>query len=148
MNEERYPDNSMPFAPEIPKAWQQFADLREDVLLDYGRNTARAYWSDLQDTFEWAVNHDKDILQLTTKDLKQYVALHRRRKYAETTIRRRITALRLLYAQAITAGIRTNNPAADIIIRKRTQPAIVKARKERAYQRHHAWSHGYCPRPS
>ena len=133
MNEERYPDNSMPFAPEIPKAWQQFADLREDILLNYRYHTARAYWSDLQDTFEWAVNHDKDILQLTTKDLKQYVALHRRRKYAETTIRRRITALRLLYAQAITAGIRTNNPAADIIIRKRTQPAMVKARNERAY---------------
>ena len=112
----------MPFAPKIPPAWQQFADFREEVLLDYGYNTARAYWADLQDTFEWAMERDKDILQLTEKDLRRYVALHRRRKYAETTIRHRITVLRLLYAQAIIAGIRTDNPAAEVIVRKKHSP--------------------------
>lgn len=119
MDETRYPDSSMPFAPKLAPEWQRFADLREDVLLDYGRNTARAYWADLQDAFEWAAARDKDILRLTRKDLRQYVALHRRRGYAETTIRRRITALRLLYAKAIAAGIRPDNPAAETVIRKR-----------------------------
>jgi hypothetical protein len=47
MSELRYPDDGMMFPPEIPEEWQEFLDLRESVLLDYGYNTARAYWADL-----------------------------------------------------------------------------------------------------
>lgn len=83
----------MEFAPEypdnIPESWHRFFDLREELLLDYGYNTARAYWGDLQDWFEWAVARDKDVLALTERDVKQYCALLRRRKYSESTIRRR-----------------------------------------------------------
>lgn len=86
----------MEFAPEIPERWIEFADRREALLLGYGYNTARAYWADLQDWFEWAVARDKDVLALTETDKKQYVALLRRRKYSESTIRRRLVALRLL----------------------------------------------------
>ena len=86
----------MEFAPEIPEGWAEFADRREALLLAYGYNTARAYWADLQDWFEWAVERDKDILALTDKDKKQYVALLRRRKYSEHTIRRRLVVLGLL----------------------------------------------------
>lgn len=93
----------MMFAPEypgdIPESWQRFFDLREDLLLDYGYNTARAYWGDLQDWFDWAVERDKDVLALTENDVKQYCALLRRRKYSESTIRRRLTSLRHLYAR-------------------------------------------------
>ncbi len=109
MTEERYPEHLMDFAPtynqDIPEAWQQFLDLREALLLGYTYNTARAYWADLQDTFEWAVARDKNILTLTEKDIRQYVALHRRRKYSESTIRRRLTALRLLYNEAGSADV-------------------------------------------
>lgn len=98
MTGERYPDNRMEFAPVIPERWQEFADRREALLLGYGYNTARAYWADLQDWFEWAVERDKDVLALTEKDKKQYVALLRRRQYSEHTIRRRLVALRLLAA--------------------------------------------------
>jgi len=93
---DRYPDSQMPFAQDIPEAWQRFADRREDLLLNYGYNTARAYWADLQDWFEWAVARDKDVLNLTEADVRQYVALLRRRKYSESTIRRRRTSLRQL----------------------------------------------------
>ena len=90
----------MDFAPDygddIPESWQRFLDLREQLLLDYGYNTARAYWGDLQDWFEWAIERDKDVLSLTEQDQKQYYALLRRRQYSESTIRRRGTALRLL----------------------------------------------------
>lgn len=90
----------MMFAPEepadIPEHWQRFFDLREDLLLNYTHNTARAYWADLQDWFEWAVERDKDVLSLTDKDVGQYKALLRRRKYRESTVRRRVTALRLI----------------------------------------------------
>lgn len=96
MESRRYPDNGMEFAPDIPERWREFADRREALLLDYGYNTARAYWADLQDWFEWAVAHDKDVLALTERDKKQYIALLRRRKYSENTIRRRKVVLGLL----------------------------------------------------
>ncbi|WP_120005049.1 site-specific integrase [Nesterenkonia muleiensis] len=119
MNEQaRYPEQDMDFAPEMPQEWALFADLREEVLLDYEDNTARAYWADLQDVFVWAVERDKDILQLTEKELRQYMGLLRRRKYSESTIRRRITVLRLLYDVAIREAVRTDNPAKRIKVRK------------------------------
>lgn len=100
MDGARYPENQMEFAPEygepIPESWQHFFDLREQLLLDYGYNTARAYWADLQDLFEWAVARDKDVLALTDKDIRQYCALLRRREYSENTVRRRMVAWRLL----------------------------------------------------
>lgn len=99
----RYPESNMQFAPAytepIPESWQRFFDLREELLLGYGYNTARAYWADLQDWFEWAVERDKDVLNLTERDKKQYVALLRRRRYSESTVRRRSVALRLLALQ-------------------------------------------------
>ena len=81
-------------SPEQARRWQRFFDLREDILLDYGYQTTRAYWGDLQDIFEWAVERDKDVLALTDRDLRQYCALLRRRKYSEATIRRRMVAWR------------------------------------------------------
>lgn len=87
----------MPFAEPLPPQWQLFADLREELLINYSYNTARAYWNDLDEWFRWAVGRDKDVLNLTEKDKKQYVALLRRRKYSESTIRRRLVALGLLY---------------------------------------------------
>lgn len=91
--QQRYPDYLMDFPPSIPpqtaQRWRQFFDLREDLLLGYGYQTARAYYADLQDIFEWAVAREKDVLALTEADMKQYCALLRRRKYSESTIRRR-----------------------------------------------------------
>ena len=93
----RYPDNQRMFPSEapdatIPESWRRFYDTRESILLDYGHNTARAYYADLQDIFEWAVARDKDVLALTERDIRQYCALLRRRKYSENTIRRRMVA--------------------------------------------------------
>ena len=94
----RYPDYLMDFPPDVSaeqvERWQRFFDLREDILLDYSYQTARAYWADLQDIFEWAVARDKDVLALTERDLTQYRALLRRRKYSESTIRRRMVTWR------------------------------------------------------
>lgn len=95
---DRYPDYLMEFPPwvtaEQAEQWQRFFDLREDILMDYGYQTARAYWADLQDIFEWAVERDKDVLTLTDKDLRQYCSLLRRREYSENTIRRRMVTWR------------------------------------------------------
>lgn len=97
MAQQRYPDYEMPFAHEIPEEWIHFADLREEFLLDYCYNTARCYWTDLDEWFWWAVQRNKDPLNLTEKDQKQYYALLRRRKYSENTIRRRRVVLGLFY---------------------------------------------------
>jgi site-specific recombinase XerD len=96
MMDARYPENQMEWAPKTPAEWTEFADRREELLLGYGYNTARAYWADLQDWFEWSLRRGKDILALTERDKVQYVALLRRRGYSESTIRRRRTSLRLL----------------------------------------------------
>lgn len=106
-SERRYPDYLMDFPPDLDPAqarqWQRFLDLREDILLDYGYHTARAYWADLQDIFEWAVARGKDVLALTGRDLTQYRALLRRRKYSEHTIRRRMVTWRKL-AERVSQG--------------------------------------------
>jgi site-specific recombinase XerD len=49
----------------------------------------------------------KDVLVLTEKDIRQYVALLRRRYYSENTIRRRITALRKLSRSFVGCGQRS-----------------------------------------
>ena len=101
-----YPDADMPFARSIPETYQRFAQIREDICLDYGYNTARAYWADLDDLFYWATERGKDPLNLSDKDITQYIALLRRRKYSENTIRRRKVVIRKL-------GQRTTGRAAS-----------------------------------
>lgn len=86
MDEQRYPDYQMDFAQEVPEEWLEFADLRESLLLNYGYNTARAYCSDLDAWFFWAVERDKNILALTEKGKKQYVALLRRRNMVKAPL--------------------------------------------------------------
>jgi len=86
----------MDFAPPVPDEWREFAEAREALLLGYRHNTARAYWADLQDWFEWAAARGKNVLELTAADETQYVALLRRRRYSENTIRRRRVTLGLL----------------------------------------------------
>lgn len=96
METRRYPESEMAFGRALPTEWTQFADYREELLLDYSYNTARAYWADLQDIFEWAVRHERNVIKLTGDDVRQYVALLRRRKYSEHTIRRRVGTYRAL----------------------------------------------------
>jgi hypothetical protein len=109
MSTPRYPDHQMMFghgnspshddqddttswdetSDEDP-AYARFADLREAILLDYGYNTARAYWGDLESFWWWAKERGKDIFALTDQDARQYKALLRRRQYSENTIRRQM----------------------------------------------------------
>lgn len=84
----------MEFSPErtemMEGRWCKFYDPREQILLNYSCNTARAYYNDLQDIFEWAVVRGKEVLMLGERDIRQYCVLPKRRKYSENTIRRRM----------------------------------------------------------
>lgn len=121
-NSQLYPDADLPiaggsdgwrtrFAPLT--WWDDFARVREDVLLDFGYNTARAYWGDLDDVAYWCAERGFNPLVLTQKQVRAYVALLRRRKYSESTIRRRVTALRKFY-RALAPGL--DNPAEHVIV--------------------------------
>lgn len=92
----RYPENLMPIAGQLVRD-EAFSDARQDFLIGYRKNTARAYWSDLDDIWMWATERGKDALALTDVDVKAYVRLLRRRGYAASTVRRRKTALRGFY---------------------------------------------------
>lgn len=89
MTSERYPDNQMMFAHPLDEQYRRFAEIREEICLDYTYNTARAYWGDLDDIFRWAVERGKAPLALTERDWVQYRALLRRRAYSASTVRRR-----------------------------------------------------------
>jgi site-specific recombinase XerD len=106
VTDEFYPDHLLPVISARQVDYGRFAEIRESVLLDYGQNTARAYWGDLDDVFWWAQAREKDVLELCVKDLRQYVALLRRRKYSESTIRRRVTALRKFYNELVARGMK------------------------------------------
>jgi site-specific recombinase XerD len=100
----RYPEDQSPFRAELPERDRRFAELREEYLLNYGYNTARAYWGDLDDLLLWAVERDKDVLSLTSEDIKRYLTRMKRRKYSPNTIRRRRTAFRGFYGLAVAEG--------------------------------------------
>ena len=103
---ERYPEHLMPIAGSLHQGppnssplatrYDLFSALREEVLVDYCYNTARAYWGDLEDLFWWAESRGKDIHRLSDPEFNEYRALLRRRKYSENTVRRRRTAYRKL----------------------------------------------------
>ncbi len=95
MASSRYPENQSPLRAELGERYERFAELREDFLLDYGYNTARAYWGDLEHLNDWCMERGLDILQLSEQDLKKYLAWLRRRGYSASTIRRRVTSYRL-----------------------------------------------------
>lgn len=118
MTDEFYPDHLLPVISARQVDYGRFAEIRESVLLNYGQNTARAYWGDLDDVFWWAQAREKDVLELSEKDVRHYVALLRRRKYSESTIRRRVTALRKFYDELVARGMNESNPAAAVVIRR------------------------------
>lgn len=96
MGSPRYPENQSPFTAELVERYERFAQLREDFLLEYGYNTARAYWGDLEHLNDWCLERGLDILTLDDEDLAKYTGWMRRRKYTLNTIRRRRGTYRML----------------------------------------------------
>ena len=90
----RYPRASAMFPAPLEEMYQRFADEREDFLLDYGYNTARAYWVDLDDWLLWCVRHDSDPLGLVDSVIDAYLADLQQAGYAHSTRRRRESTLR------------------------------------------------------
>ena len=97
----RYPESEHPFHAGLAQRNQRFADQREEFLLGYGYNTARAYWGDLEDIKDWAEGRGFKVLELTEAQFKQYLARMKRRGYSPNTIRRRACTWRLFGADVL-----------------------------------------------
>lgn len=98
MRRPRYPEDRSPLRAKLAERDEHFAALREEFLLRYRFNTARAYWGDLEHMHEWAIEHGKDPLALTNRDLQRYCALLHRLGYSQHTVRRRRSTYRLFLA--------------------------------------------------
>lgn len=92
MEDRRWPKQDAAFRPELEQRYQRFAELREDWLLNFGYNTARAYWADLDDILWWCAERGLDPLAMTESDLTRYLSRLRRHGYSQSTLRRRRTA--------------------------------------------------------
>jgi hypothetical protein len=71
-----------------------FARLREEFLIDFKYSTARAYWADLQDDYEWATSCDRRPRAISAPDRAEYAAQLRLRGYSVSTVRRRESVIR------------------------------------------------------
>lgn len=93
MSPQRYPENRSPIRAQLLERHRGFAELREEYLLGYCYNTARAYWGDLEDLFDWAESESLDVLGLTAVEIARYLAGMQKAGYSSNTIRRRRTAI-------------------------------------------------------
>jgi site-specific recombinase XerD len=91
-----YPNDDMPFRAQLAERDQRFEDVCEEVLLDYGRNTARAYAADLDDVYAWCEAHSMSIFTLSGPDFNRYLESLAHLGYSLNTLRRRRTSFRHL----------------------------------------------------
>jgi site-specific recombinase XerD len=81
------------FPADLGQRFADFADAREDFLLNFGYNTARAYWADLDDWLGWCVECGHDPLDLRAARIDRYLDALVGQGYSPSTCRRRRTAL-------------------------------------------------------
>lgn len=97
-------------------------------------HTVRAYTSDLARYTEWAKRQDLDALTLSHRQLRGYLAEMDTACYSRTTIARRLSSVRSLFAYAVERGYIDSNPAAVLATPKRgrrlpktVSPAVIDA---------------------
>jgi site-specific recombinase XerD len=100
---------------------QRYAALRDEFVVGFGYHTARAYAGDLDHLFGWAAASELDIVGLTVRDIKRYVASLHSQKYSPNTLIRKRTALRGFYALAAEMQARTASPMTGWPWRRRSE---------------------------
>lgn len=97
-------------------------------------HTVRAYATDLDRYLEWAERSQLDALRLSHRQLRLYLAELDRAKYARTTIGRRLSAVRSLFAYLMTEGVVDSDPSSVLSAPKtaRRLPTTVSADDLRA----------------
>jgi site-specific recombinase XerD len=89
---------------------QRYAALRDEFVVGFRYQTARAYAADLDHLFGWAKAAKLDVLGLSVGDIERYVAELHAQEYSPNTMVRKRTALRGFYALATETQARTTSP--------------------------------------
>jgi site-specific recombinase XerD len=89
---------------------QRYAALRDEYVIGFRYQTARAYAADLDHLFAWARSAELDVVSLTVSDIERYVAALNTQKYSPNTMVRKRTALRGFYSLAAVAEARSLSP--------------------------------------
>jgi hypothetical protein len=95
---------------DLGRRHQQYAALRDEFVINLTYNTARAYASDLDHLFDWALARDKDVLDLKAADLQLYLSGLLQRPYTANTITRKRTAVRGFYDLAVEKTALASSP--------------------------------------
>lgn len=74
-------------------------------------HTVRAYDLDLQRYLEWAERSGVDPIALDHRTLRRYLAELDRARYARTTVSRRLSSVRSLFAYLATQGLVSSDPS-------------------------------------
>lgn len=99
--------------------------------LNFSANTIAAYRRDLRDWEHWATNGgamELDPINLTTSDLRAWLAHETRRGLGASTIKRKASAIRSFYAWLLRTGQLRVNPATTLTTPKLAKPLPVRVR--------------------
>ena len=95
----------------------QSANLIADYL-DHALNvrgfsphTVRGYCADLEQFNRWIDDFGLDILSITYRQLRGYLAYLSQAGYTKTTISRRLSTVRSFFSYLVESEVRTDNPA-------------------------------------
>jgi site-specific recombinase XerD len=89
---------------------QRYAALRDEYVIGFRYQTARAYAADLDHLFGWATAAELDVVGLTVADIQRYVVELNEQKYSTNTMVRKRTALRGFYSLAADSKARADTP--------------------------------------
>jgi site-specific recombinase XerD len=97
----------------LDRSHQRFAALRDEFIVYLKYNTARAYASDLDHLFDWALARDKSVFELSPQDLGTYLTTLVERPYTANTLVRKRTALQGFYELAVEKKALSSSPMAS-----------------------------------
>lgn len=131
-----YPESESMLRGDLIVRYQSFAELREQYLLGFGYQTARAYWGDLEHFHDWCLEHEVDVLTPTPGDIRAYLIELLAMHYSPNTVARRRTTLRAFYKVVVAEGLLKANPVSKEVkpIPRRFSPKVVKEREKAARQ--------------
>jgi integrase/recombinase XerC/integrase/recombinase XerD len=117
--------------PPGPNAWRQALVLFDEDLRRRGaaEKTRRAYGVDLHQLADWAQAQDLSPTEVTPRSLRRYAASLGERRYAPSTLARKLAALRRFFGCLREHGQLAHNPAELIPAPKRPSllPRVLKA---------------------
>jgi site-specific recombinase XerD len=115
----------------IDPLWDAALTLLEDDLLrrDAAARTRRAYRVDLAQFARWATAGDLSPATVGPRDVRRYVALLSEGEAAPSTVARKLSALRALFASQREHGLIEQNPADLLSTPRRSSylPRVLKA---------------------